>query len=111
MITLEDEPLKAPDALALHPTAGPNDTDAATDTDRGLLRTFSSRLHCRTPMKRVDLEELSVRQPIRVEGNSVIRGRKGPAPEGMVTYRCACGFTMDAPLIAMEFPMGYPAAS
>jgi hypothetical protein len=101
MITVEEDAWMAPDDLALGWAGAVNETDAATDA--GLLVTLSSRLHCRTPMKLVDLEELSVRQPVQVDGRGVIRFEKRPAPEGMVTYRCTCGFTMDVPSLAMEY--------
>jgi len=69
--------------------------------DAGLLVTLNSRMHCRTPMERVDHDELPVRQPVYVDGNSVVALRPGSVPESVVTYRCACGFTIDDPGTAM----------
>ena len=65
--------------------------------DAGLLLTLNSRMHCRTPMERVDPAEMPLRQPVYVDGNSVVALRPGSVPESIVTYRCACGFTIDDP--------------
>ncbi|MGX1162692.1 hypothetical protein FBY31_3246 [Arthrobacter sp. SLBN-100] len=77
--------------------------------DMGLLETFSSKMHCRTPMKRVDPDETPLFQPVHVDGATVIPvgagspltvGSPSPAdPLGasVETYRCACGFTIDVP--------------
>ncbi|MFF2346949.1 hypothetical protein [Pseudarthrobacter sp. NPDC058119] len=70
---------------------------ATVSADAGLLKTLNSRMHCRTPMKRVDPDELPVRQPVYVDGNTVVALRPGSVPESIVTYRCACGFTIDDP--------------
>lgn len=74
---------------------------ATVPVDAGLLMTLNSRMHCRTPMQRVDHEELPVRQPVYVDGSSVVALRPGSVPESVVTYRCACGFTIDDPGTAM----------
>ncbi|MGN7202517.1 hypothetical protein [Arthrobacter sp. SAFR-044] len=74
---------------------------ATVPVDAGLLMTLNSRMHCRTPMQRVDPDELPVRQPVYVDGNSVIALHPGSVPESVVTYRCACGFTIDDPGTAM----------
>lgn len=96
MVTLQD------DALL---TAGPYPPDRAeildeadTAPDSALLATLGSRLHCRTPMKRLDGGERATGgpAPLEVQGTA-IRPGKGPGSPGMATYRCRCGFTMDAP--------------
>ncbi|BCW81185.1 hypothetical protein [Arthrobacter sp. NicSoilC5] len=69
--------------------------------DAGLLMTLNSRTHCRTPMQRVDHDELPVRQPVYVDGDTVVSLRPGSVPDSIVTYRCACGFTIDDPGTAM----------
>src|SRR3954452_21088061 len=69
--------------------------------DAGLLMTLNSRMHCRMPMQRVDHGEMPVRQPVYVDGNSIVSLRPGSVPESVVTYRCACGFTIDDPGPAM----------
>jgi hypothetical protein len=69
--------------------------------DAGLLMTLNSRMHCRMPMQRVDPAEMPVREPVYVDGNSIVALRPGSVPESVVTYRCACGFTIDDPGAAM----------
>ncbi|MDQ0661848.1 hypothetical protein QFZ35_000346 [Arthrobacter ulcerisalmonis] len=75
---------------------------ATVPVDAGLLMTLNSRMHCRMPMQRVDHEEMPVRQPVYVDGNAVVALRPGSVPESVVTYRCACGFTIDDPGTAMQ---------
>jgi hypothetical protein len=111
MITLEERP----DAVAkiLPAGADPADAglvsiagtalDAGTILDAGLLRTLSSRLHCRRPMELVDPDEVSPLQPLQVGGQSISTGRGRQAAERPVTYRCQCGFTMDAEASVQEF--------
>ncbi len=65
--------------------------------DMGLLFTLNSRMHCRTPMQRIDPDELPVRQPVYVDGTGVVPLGAGAAGGNIVTYRCACGFTIDDP--------------
>ncbi|GGH98556.1 hypothetical protein ACFFGR_21425 [Arthrobacter liuii] len=74
---------------------------ATIPVDAGLLMTLNSRMHCRTPMQRVDHDELPLRQPVYVDGDSVVALRPGSVPDSIVTYRCACGFTLDDPGTAM----------
>ncbi|MCY1676190.1 hypothetical protein OVA06_16025 [Pseudarthrobacter sp. SL88] len=81
-------------------TASGERTEPAGSTaqplDLGLLVTLNSRMHCRTPMQRIDPQDLPVRQPVYVDGTGVLPA--GPASAGTVaTYRCACGFTLDDP--------------
>ena len=72
--------------------------------DMGLLETLSSKMHCRTPMKRVDPDETPLFQPVLVDGATVIpvsaASPVGPPPAAVETYRCACGFTIDVPMAA-----------
>ena len=72
--------------------------------DMGLLETLSSKMHCRTPMKRVDPGETPLFQPVLVDGGTVIpvgtASPAGPSPAAVETYRCACGFTIDVPMAA-----------
>ncbi|MDQ0925200.1 hypothetical protein QF038_003708 [Pseudarthrobacter sp. W1I19] len=72
--------------------------------DMGLLETLSSKMHCRTPMKRVDPDETRLFQPVLVDGGRVIPVRAaspaGQPPAAVETYRCACGFTIDVPAAA-----------
>ncbi|TLM75541.1 hypothetical protein [Pseudarthrobacter sp. NamB4] len=68
--------------------------------DMGLLLTLNSRMHCRAPMQLVDPEELPVRQPVYVDGTTVLPVSVGAGSEHVQTYRCACGFTIDAPVLA-----------
>jgi hypothetical protein len=103
MITRDDNALTDPDARAAEWTGI---GEAGASADHGLLATLSSRVHCRAPMQPVDPEELSVRQPVHVDGNSAPRPGKVPVPAEVATYRCACGFTIDAPSLAW----GYAAA-
>ena len=74
---------------------------ATVPVDAGLLMTLNSRMHCRMPMQRVDHGEMPVRQPVYVDGNSIVSLRPGSVAESVVTYRCACGFTIDDPGAAM----------
>ncbi|MBT2521952.1 hypothetical protein [Arthrobacter sp. ISL-28] len=110
MITLEERP----NAVAKIPPAGADPAgldaglvsidstamdstamDAGTILDAGLLRTLSSRLHCRRPMELVDPDEVSPRQPLQVGGYSISTSGGRQAAQRPVTYRCQCGFTMD----------------
>jgi hypothetical protein len=65
--------------------------------DLGLLLTMNSHMHCRTPMERIDPAELPVRQPVYVDGTGGVPIGMSAVSEGVVTYRCACGFTIDDP--------------
>ena len=77
MITFEEEKLQAADTLSPHWPNHANGTGAVADS--ALMATLASRLHCRTPMKRLDRQE------------------------GIATYRCMCGFTMDDPSLAVDY--------
>jgi hypothetical protein len=71
----------------------------------GLLDTLTSRMHCRTPMKRVDPDETPLYQPVLVDGATVVpvsnRLSSAAGPSASVdTFRCACGFTIDVPAAA-----------
>jgi hypothetical protein len=73
--------------------------------DLGLLDTLSTKMHCRTPMKRVDPDETPLYQPVLVDGARVVPvGTRLPSAIGLSpaveTYRCACGFTIDVPATA-----------
>ncbi|ADX71631.1 hypothetical protein Asphe3_04160 [Pseudarthrobacter phenanthrenivorans Sphe3] len=68
--------------------------------DMGLLDTLTTRVHCRTPMQRVDPQILPVRQPVYVDGTSVVALGTSEVSEQVETYRCACGFTIDAPVLS-----------
>ncbi|MCU1567841.1 MAG: hypothetical protein JWQ56_2778 [Pseudarthrobacter sp.] len=72
--------------------------------DLGLLETLSSKMHCRTPMKRVDPDETPLFQPVLVDGATVspvaATSAIGPSAAAVDTYRCACGFTIDVPAAA-----------
>src|SRR6478735_12220856 len=85
--------------MAFGERRGPAEQFLATTVpvDAGLLMTLNSRMHCRTPMQLVDHGELPVRQPVYVDGDTVVALRPGCVPESIVTYRCACGFTIDDP--------------
>ncbi|MBT2552078.1 hypothetical protein [Arthrobacter sp. ISL-5] len=100
MITLTEDALPAADAFAAE-GSGPG-TEAGAAEDDGLLATFSTRLHCRKPMQRVDRERVSLDMALHVDGSHPIRLPKGPAADDVITYRCMCGFTMDAPSAAVE---------
>ncbi|TLM87994.1 hypothetical protein [Pseudarthrobacter sp. NamE5] len=73
---------------------------ATRPADMGLLLTLDSRMHCRAPMQLVDPGELPVRQPVYVDGTTVLPVSVGAGSEHVETYRCACGFTIDAPVLA-----------
>ena len=82
-------------------TASGERTDSAGRTtqprDLGLLVTLNSRMHCRTPMQRIDPQDLPVGQPVYVDGTGVLPAGPATAAGTVVTYRCACGFTLDDP--------------
>jgi len=69
----------------------------AQPLDLGLLVTLNSRMHCRTPMQRIDPQDLPVGQPVYVDGTGVLPAGPATAAGTVVTYRCACGFTLDDP--------------
>jgi hypothetical protein len=73
--------------------------DSTLPADMGLLLTLNSRMHCRAPMQLVDPEELPVRLPVYVDGTSVVPAGISAVSEHVETYRCACGFTIDAPVL------------
>lgn len=103
MTTATQDHLAAPMATAAEAGAP---VGSIRPVDLGLLETLNSRMHCRTPMKRVDPDETPLFQPVRVDGATVIPvGAPSPAgvsPAGpspaVETYRCACGFTIDVPV-------------
>lgn len=97
MITLEEDVFAAATAIAAEGN-GAGKVAWAT-VDDGLLATFSTRLHCRKPMQRVDRRRVPLDKALHVDGPR--RMPKGPAAEDMITYRCVCGFAMDAPSVAM----------
>ncbi|HEU4668519.1 MAG TPA: hypothetical protein VFS79_12750 [Arthrobacter sp.] len=88
----------------------PGEPDAGAGTplgftrpaDMGLLVTLSSRMHCRAPMQLVDPEALPVRLPVYVDGPTVVPVGVGigAVSEHVETYRCACGFTIDVPVLS-----------
>lgn len=94
--------------VADHQLTAPGDTGARANTpldstepaDMGLLLTLNSRMHCRAPMQRVDPEDMPVRLPVYVDGSTVVPMGAGPVSEHVETYRCACGFTIDAPVLS-----------
>lgn len=65
--------------------------------DMGLLVTMNSRMHCRMPMERIDPMELPIRQPVYVDGTGMVPIGAAAVSGDVVTYRCACGFTIDDP--------------
>lgn len=96
MVTLEKDALQ---------TAGPYlpgwadfTGDAGAAADSALLATLGSRLHCRTPMKRLDSGDPATGGQAHPEDQrSTVRPDRTPGVPGMATYRCRCGFMMDAP--------------
>lgn len=96
MTTVADHQLTAPDVTGVRAETL---LDATPPADMGLLLTLSSRMHCRAPMQRVDPEELPVRLPVHVDGTTVGPVGTGPVSEHVETYRCVCGFTIDAPVL------------
>ncbi|WP_411375308.1 hypothetical protein ACLH0K_02555 [Arthrobacter sp. MPF02] len=73
--------------------------------DMGLLVTLNSRMHCRMPMERIDPAELPIRQPVYVDVEGMVPLGMAPAESGnVVTYRCACGFTIDDPAAGAQVP-------
>jgi hypothetical protein len=88
----------------------PGEPDAGAGTplsftrpaDMGLLVTLNSRTHCRAPMQLVDPEALPVRLPVYVDGTTVapVGMGIGAVSEHVETYRCACGFTIDVPVLS-----------
>ena len=97
----------------------------AGPVDVELMATLSTRMHCRTPMQRVDPDSSPIRETVHVDIAAPMQVGDGPAQRGMpadrlalqeqggpadsaamaeraVTYRCACGFTIDGP--ADELP-------
>ena len=65
--------------------------------DLGLLVTMNSRMHCRMPMERIDPTALPIRQPVYVDGTGMVPIGAAAVSGDVVTYRCACGFTVDDP--------------
>lgn len=97
MTTATDHQLMAPgepDERAVAPL------ESTQPADMGLLLTLNSRMHCRTPMQKVDPQELPVRLPVYVDGTAVVPTGIGAGSEHVETYRCACGFTIDAPVLS-----------
>jgi hypothetical protein len=105
MTTVREDQLPAPMESAAE--AAP--VSSIRPADMALLETLSSKMHCRTPMKRVDPDETPLFQPVRVDGTMVIPVEAGsshatgpshtsPSADSVETYRCACGFTIDVPV-------------
>ena len=70
---------------------------ATPAVDMGQLVTLNSRMHCRMPMERIDPSALPIRQPVYEDGTGMVPLGTPPASSTVVTYRCACGFTIDDP--------------
>jgi hypothetical protein len=72
---------------------------AGSPADSALLATLTTRMHCRRPMQVVEPAGPSLSQPLTVGIPAPVEvPRKSQAPDsGIVTYRCACGFTIDVP--------------
>lgn len=68
--------------------------------DMGLLLTLNSRMHCQAPMQRVNPDEQPVRLPVYVDGTTSVPVGIGAVSEHVETYRCTCGFTIDAPVLS-----------
>ncbi|MDQ0692773.1 hypothetical protein [Arthrobacter sp. W4I7] len=105
MTTVREDQLPAPMGTA----AAGAPVSSIRPADMALLETLSSKVHCRTPMKRVDPDETPLFQPVRVDGAMVIPvgagsshaagpSRTSPSADSVETYRCACGFTIDVPV-------------
>jgi hypothetical protein len=84
-------------AFGERPTADASPLGTTPPADMGLLVTMNSRMHCRMPMERIDPTELPIRQPVYVDGTGMVPLGTAPASGNVVTYRCACGFTIDDP--------------
>jgi hypothetical protein len=107
MTTATEDQLPAPMETAAEAGAP---VSSIRPADVALLETLSSKMHCRTPMKRVDPDETPLFQPVHVDGATVIpagtgaspaawsRAAAGPSAASVETYRCACGFTIDVPV-------------
>lgn len=102
MVTIKEEaPRKA---KASSPDWPPADLGMVIPLDSALLATLSSRLHCRTPMTRVDRAESAMRGSVRFDARrSTSAAETNPAPDRVATYRCMCGFTMDVPAISVDY--------
>lgn len=106
MITIEDRPAAiagsaAPSRVipgAAFPRVGAVSDLAATHGDSGLAVTLSTRMHCRKPMKLVDSTEARIGSYMTIGAVSTLDST-GLVPEP-ATYRCDCGFTMDAPAVS-----------
>jgi hypothetical protein len=70
--------------------------------DYALLATLATRMHCRRPMQVVEPAGPSLSQPLTVGAAAPVEvPRWNQAAEAdVVTYRCACGFTIDLPSAA-----------
>ena len=102
MITFEEEKLQAADTAFPNWPGIAHGTDAVTD--RALMATLTSRVHCRTPMKRLDRQEPTMRESAKPDGRrTTVRPTRVPAPGEIATYRCMCGFTMDALSLAVDY--------
>jgi len=91
MITLEEPPLLQPLSLAA-------DLDLMAGADNALLATLATRMHCRRQMQIVDTDAPSLSEPLTIGAAPVETPHESPALGlATVTYRCACGFTIDFP--------------
>lgn len=84
-------------AFGERPAGDPSPLGNTQPVDMGLLVTMNSRMHCRMPMQRIDPTELPIRQPVYVDGTGLVPLGSAPTSGDVVTYRCACGFTIDDP--------------
>lgn len=78
-------------------TGEPSPWGTTRPVDMGLLVTMNSRMHCQMPMERTDPTALPIRQPVYVDGTGMVPIGAAAASGDVVTYRCACGFTIDDP--------------
>jgi hypothetical protein len=88
-------------AFGERPTGEASPAETTQTLDMGLLVTLNSRMHCRMPMQQIDPAELPVHQPVHVDGTGIVPVGMVAGSDTVVSYRCACGFTMDDPAASL----------
>lgn len=77
-------------------TPAAREASAAASEDDALARTIAEHVHCGEPMQLVNAADLPITAPLMVLTADTVL----PEPNATTfrTYRCSCGFTLDADL-------------
>jgi hypothetical protein len=72
------------------------DASPARQEDEALARTIAEHIHCGEPMQVVNAADLPITAPLMILTAETVLPE--PVAATFRTYRCSCGFTLDADL-------------